>query len=598
MDFLSQVSIGRLRREICNICDSYSNPWDILAELIQNSVDAIHLHCHRFGSQKPHEIDIELDVRKRQITIIDTGVGICPKELPELLAPHGTNKNSAETTLIGEKGVGLTYTIFSSNNYSIETKSCKGFIRAKIENAQSWKKGNFDTLPDLVIEESNEDSNDSKDTYTKIVVSDIEKNHEEYDDIFNITYEQLILHLRTKTAIGSVKYLFNSNFHNEYIVNFSYIDQAGVKSSGEIEPHYYSPEDFIQSKNAVIEIETFKGQAATMSDSEKARKLNGKCLRKVCSEKRYGRTINYYALFVPSQTFWESICDQNRLKVEIDGNSILQYTGGIYFATRGMPTGIRIEPPKTASPFYWQNIYMVIEDDSIIFDIGRKAIPSRSLGLFRDIAKEIFSEFLKFVEYVRTDPPVHVAIPTTAFYLKSEYFQELKKLPDLKLPQVSFLKFPDGQEASVVALFHELIGSKTIVGYHTLKMGYKMTYDEWSIYRIPEGIENLPTGLSPGNELPIVIEFKYRAEDILNDFNNDTKYFTDIDLLVCWDLDVRKFAKEGVAVEPISGKSSFFYGANYKLIWPGSYNLGTAAEKSVISLRLLIDDIMRKQQRP
>ncbi len=122
-----------------------------------------------------------------------------------------------------------------------------------------------------------------------------------------------------------------------------------------------------------------------------------------------------------------------------------------------------------------------------------------------------------------------------------------------------------------------------------------MTYDAWSIYIIPQGIKNLPTDLSSGSEIPVIIEFKYKAEDVLNDFKNDIKYFTDIDLLVCWDLDESKLAKEGVDVEPISSDSSLFHSANYKLTWRGSYNLGTAGQKLVISLRHLISDIVKQK---
>ena len=39
-DFLS-LSMAMVRRSIRGIDDSYSNYWDILAELLQNSVDAI-----------------------------------------------------------------------------------------------------------------------------------------------------------------------------------------------------------------------------------------------------------------------------------------------------------------------------------------------------------------------------------------------------------------------------------------------------------------------------------------------------------------------------------------------------------------------------
>ena len=52
LDFLTKPTEQRLRKEIVNICDSYSHPWDVLAELCQNSVDAIHNHLRRYGEIK------------------------------------------------------------------------------------------------------------------------------------------------------------------------------------------------------------------------------------------------------------------------------------------------------------------------------------------------------------------------------------------------------------------------------------------------------------------------------------------------------------------------------------------------------------------
>ncbi len=91
-------------------------------------------------------------------------------------------------------------------------------------------------------------------------------------------------------------------------------------------------------------------------------------------------------------------------------------------------------------------------------------------------------------------------------------------------------------------------------------------------------------------EIPAIIEFKFKAEEILKEFEDNLKDFIDIDLIVCWDLDEAKFAKQNVKVELISKDEVFFFGSNYRLVWPGAYNLGTAGEKPVLALRKLIQD--------
>ena len=60
IDFLREPTSDRLRREIKNICNSYSHPWDILAELIQNAVDSIMLYNKKFGEKNKKNHSIEL----------------------------------------------------------------------------------------------------------------------------------------------------------------------------------------------------------------------------------------------------------------------------------------------------------------------------------------------------------------------------------------------------------------------------------------------------------------------------------------------------------------------------------------------------------
>jgi hypothetical protein len=291
---------------------------------------------------------------------------------------------------------------------------------------------------------------------------------------------------------------------------------------------------------------------------------------------------------------WDDISGMNDLTtIDSTGEQINLYEGGIHVASRGMPTGISLNPPVTGSAGYWPNFYIVLEDDSIVFDLGRKSIPGRTQGLLKDIARNLFNEFLPFREYVRTDPAIS-RISTVQQFEKQRQFNEFRQLPDVSIDKINILKHPDGQEAGVVALFHELVGAGILKGYYTLQRGYKMTYDLWGIYRIgKDEVGSNFRGLSDDAnlmELPIVLEFKFRAESILRDLENNRKFFTDMDLIVCWDLNESEFAKQGVKVELLQAEDRFFYGSNYKLIWPGAYNLGSASEKPVLALRKFVQD--------
>jgi hypothetical protein len=147
----------------------------------------------------------------------------------------------------------------------------------------------------------------------------------------------------------------------------------------------------------------------------------------------------------------------------------------------------------------------------------------------------------------------------------------------------------------VVAIFHELVAAKVLEGYFTLRTGYRDTYDLWGTYDVPALSvgQNCRSLADPSGriQLDVVLEFKYNAEDILPDVTKNRKMFIDIDLIVCWDFDEQLFAKQRVVVEAVSPDDVLFKGTNFKLVWPGAYNLGAASEKPLISLRRLLQDL-------
>lgn len=85
----------------------------------------------------------------------------------------------------------------------------------------------------------------------------------------------------------------------------------------------------------------------------------------------------------------KAIFKESQLDIEIqftfvdDKNYGMLLNGGIYVVTKGMPTGIVIEPQTTGFSGYWSNFIMLIEDDKITFDLGRKTIPSRTKGTLK-----------------------------------------------------------------------------------------------------------------------------------------------------------------------------------------------------------------------
>ena len=469
-------------------------------------------------------------------------------------------------------------------------------MKGQIKSAATWKNGEDQAVPVFEFEKREAGKNDPANTFTAVIVKDVERFFDESEDLFNQTFQILEFILRTKTAIGFLKPCFGEGGLN-IDVHLELTNSEGKTFANKIQPTYLLPEESI-SKARILDLDEFKKLAVTYDDRQKAAKLQGKCLRKIGSVNRAGRKINYYCFFVPRRALWTEISEKRGLVIDqLGGEKLYLYEGGIYTASRGMPSGIRLEPPRTGYAGTWPQFYLILEDDAIVFDLGRKSIPGRTAGLLREIASGLFNEFRPFFDYVSSDPPVIGLVAGLQQYEKSKLFEELQKLPDLNVKGVAYLKQPDSQEAAVVAIFHELVAANVLLGYETLKMGYKMTYDLWGMYRVEkEKISNKfwRLGHGPTIELPIVIEFKFRAENILEDFEENRKFFTDIDLIVCWDLDEKVLGKNNVTVEVLRDEDVFFHGSNFELVWPGSYNLGNASKKPVIALRKLVQDLQAK----
>lgn len=598
LDFLTRPTSDRLKREIENICDSYSHTWDIVAELAQNSVDAIRLHIKKHGQEaRQHFIELEIDSQNRSISIKDSGVGFSGEieKVMNLLAPHGSNKNPADQDVIGQKGVGLTYVIFVSNYFELKSRSVDSYVEAVVQNATLWKSGKTSDLPLLDVKQQNSEKNSPSETFTQLTIKDIDQIYSEQDDLFCQTLPIIQYILRTKTAIGSTMAVFDKDNPLKIDVTLTHIDINGKRKTQKVKFEYMLPEDFI-NLSSYIDLDEFVSLAAALDDRQKTQKLRGKCLRKVGSITRYGRTIKFYAFFAPSRLFWKDISEKNELiKISNEQEEFESlYKGGIFVSTRGMPTGVELTPPVTGYAGYWPNFYILIEDNSIVFDLGRKSIPGRTQGLLKEIAKGLFSDSIKFAQYISSDPSVKQAIPTVQQFEKNQYFEELKTLPDLGILKLHYLKHPDEQEAAVTALFNQLIQGEFLKGYYVLRMGFKMTYDLWGMYEMSKSYVGRAFHKQikkDGERIPVVIEFKYKAEDILIDFENNIKFFTDIDLLVCWDLDEKRLSKSGVEVSVINESDAFFHGTNYELVWSGAYNLGSASKKPVIALRKFIEGL-------
>lgn len=539
--------INQIRQSILDIDDSYNNPWDILAELCQNSLDAI-----RKRETKEGKLVIKIDCSDKSISVSDNGTGIEDSDLPNLLGPFSTNKRG-EAGSVGEKGVGLTFAIFSCNNFFIDTRTSKSAQAAQILDAENWKKRTDDMELKLELLDSTRDEIGTEVTLKKLP--------SEFP-LFNLRFEQLKYILRTKTAVGSTLNLFNEDIKLKII--FQYKDENGKETIEELPFKYWLFHENLD-KNSKVSLDEFIAYAsdAQRTDQDKRRFLVDKL---IYDEGQLihnnNRTIKYQAFFVPKSSWFDKIsidtklCSQENLNDEnwLNEYFYTKFTSGITTSVKGMPTGIAIIPPNTGFSGYWRNIFIIFEDRYLSFDIGRKSIHGSQANILRNYAKEIFNKYIKIAKYVAGDIQ-----ELDTGYDKQEMFEEINELPDIKFkfPKIIWKKTPKNQEASIAGLYYQCIGSGIVKDITPLVSGYRNKYDLYAKW----GKKN------------VVIEFKSSLSNIFKDFSDERKMFDEIDCIVCWEItdnDNIMAKKRGVLLEKIEpnplARHKEFPNATHRLI--------------------------------
>ena len=553
---------AQIRHQIKGVLESYSHEWDVLAELSQNAVDAVV----RADPTRGH-INLHVDAGTRTIEILDNGAGIDPTQLQRLLRPFGSDKRGLSNQ-IGQKGVGLTFVLFSSVSFEIETHCETGSALAKVFGAKAWAESEEDD--DLFVEVE-EISPAARGTRIKVKLAD------DHTALFGLTFEQMVFVLRTRTALGGTGFIWQNTLNCD--AKLVHSDISGVKREREFDCNYLLPIEGLKADD-LISVEDYVEwrREGDRSDAEKRRKLKDKIVYTVGKKYQAGRDIKYWSCFVPSRAVWEALSRIHKLIPEteedtLDGDEMFsgfQFSGGLATSSKGMPTGIYLELKPRGSAGYFPNFFVLVEDPSLSFDIGRKSIQGRQQGMLREIAYELFKNYIRdFVKYISgaiTDPD-----PT---YDREELFAEIATIADLDSASSRFIKRPNSQEATVAAMFFEQLGKGMFEGFSPLISGYKDRYDLYG--KIGSRSQ--------------VVEFKFDLTGLFRDFSDERKMFDEVNTVVLWEItekDRNTIAKRGLTLSEVgagllSSQPTKFPSAHYML------NLDGVKSIEIVSMRKVL----------
>ena len=246
------------------IMGSYDNPWDLLAELSQNSVDAI-----RSKGAEDNLVSFQFDEEIATIKISDTGTGIDPDDAEDLFSPFGTNKDNDSNT-IGEKGVGLKYAIFSTREFILESYHAKGSFRVTVDGAANWLRSRSKELfYASLVPIDNPDAI----TGTKITLVLDDAEH----PLLALSFLQIKTLLLTKTAIGSTKSIWKDGSNENFECSLS-VKKKGQKAKiEEFECRYLLPTAVLTKKISIDEFDEWR-MSSNPSDNQKRTKLKDKII--------------------------------------------------------------------------------------------------------------------------------------------------------------------------------------------------------------------------------------------------------------------------------------------------------------------------------
>lgn len=372
---------------------------------------------------------------------------------------------------------------------------------------------------------------------TTIVLKQLQEDLE----LFELSPKQLVFLLRTKTAIGNTIPVWIDDIN--LTIKLTHINKDGTKTELMVPFKYLLPSEIIPAKDTISIDQFNEWNNKDRTDQERRNKLADKLIIRTGDHPSNNKIVRSWACFVPKRADWkqltsafvgEAVDDEWLKKFHF-----IAFHPGITVSVKGMPTGIIIPNPVTRDQSSWPQFFMHVEDRGIKFDIGRKALRGRQSATFKGYAETVFNEFTNLFKYIAGDGSV---IPQP--WDKETVIEEIKQLIDLddKTGRIKLKKSPKDQEASVFALFFEMLGLGIIQDIVPLSAGYRRKYDLYAMWE----------------KRTVVVEFKSKLRNIIPDFDDARKMFDELDCIVCWDVredDASELKKSGISLQPVEDRS-------------------------------------------
>lgn len=567
---LTSDEAKRLRKnDLKNLLTSYADEADVFAEILQNAFDAIGSAIRQDYYTQGTNPEILIFIGRRSndthyFSVFDNGIGMSPEVVSKFTIPGFSHLKKMGKT-IGYKGVGASFFFASSEKISISTKDLNNNRSSlTVKGSYSWIMN--ETEPEPLITEVEEFPNAVREN-----IRDCNGTTVCYyfhpgikpKSLNNIVIQSDILSdelinwsnfLCAKTCLGIIKDISSLNISIRL-----FLDNGTEVISSQYRFGDYNRENkllgypFPWKVFAVhTELSSIDSTPPALSyrHKNKYQAIHTKWNRDEIeamgidfSEEEIELVSNHLDLVDVYFSYSTDVMKEVHRRM---GTRSMHLRYGIRIVVDGVPQGRMMDFDLTSSQGLNRQTHAVVAFRGLELDTGRK-IPSNEViaEVIRKIGVRIMNKLSEYRWCLKKKdrPPVsenldnwrNLVESKTSNSITLSLFNCLNIQPPICIDPES--------ENDVIALFVACISSNLLKGYRLQSLSGYNRYDGLididkltaSVCDINDIFSVRDTSVPNGGRLK-VIEFKHTFSDLIEDFEQQKKNPTEIDLAVCWSL--------------------------------------------------------------
>lgn len=563
------------KRVVLNILKSYAGYFDLFSEPLQNALDSVALKS-REKVGYTGRIWIQINMQERFVRIVDNGSGMSNDQFRFCLCPNISFKRGSGQR--GNKGVGATFLAYGFSVLELHSRDRDGqILAARIRQGRAWANDNSGAIPRPTLEEIDfsipELGANESGVAAKIVLGGAAgEKPKNLNWLGASTADQWFDVLRIKTPLGGV-YLSAPQISPQIKLSVIALDGSETTVESNRAEYYYPHElpvaNKVQDLGSIHKaLQNIEGDYSTRSARLPAEFKRLDCIYEVWNKDALisdaspfadlvkdanlelveRHSVSVYGAFLCSAKLWGKFVGDH-LKLRSTAKII---HGGLQLACDQMVQGDLFVIPLTSAIGYQANAHIIVHFSDGNPDLGRKVFQPELKSLADQLAVRAVTIFKKYLNLLRSEAAAK-GVPSKALYEWKKSQESFRDAHGLSLESngksLRMVSCPQ-QEQDVVALFHELLGLGVLSGYKVLATSSHERYDSLFVTELSEDHDaySLARPLGVGQSAlfaeesePKVLEYKYHFEDLVGDFERETKAPNEIDLAVAWEADKADF---------------------------------------------------------